>query len=126
MLKLNNIKNKIYKVKDKNYTSEVLSKIFSIDKQYFYEILNKNTSISNFSKCGNHLDQKIVEQINNAKLDGIYLVDDSKRTYPYNKRYFPFYIGISSFNLIRCPRICFKTAIFISFLLSVLAFLSLR
>ncbi len=72
-------------VKDKNYTSEVLSNIFSIDKQYFYDILNKNTSISNFSKCGNHLNQKIVEQINNAKLDGIYLVDDSKRTYPYNE-----------------------------------------
>lgn len=72
-------------IKDKEYTSEVLSDIFQVEKDYFYKKLSKNTSITNFPEHGNHLTVEITKKINNANLEGIYLVDDTKRTYPYKE-----------------------------------------
>ena len=70
-------------IKDKEYVASRLNSIFKINDDYFYNLINKKTSIVNFSKYGRHIDKLTAKQINNEKLDGLYLVDDNKRTYPY-------------------------------------------
>lgn len=72
-------------IKDKKKVSIELSKIFGVDESYFYSLISKSTSIVNFSKYGKHISKDVAKRINNASLDGIYLVDDTKRTYPYKE-----------------------------------------
>lgn len=72
-------------IKDKEKTSQILSNIFNVEESYFLNLINKKTSIVNFSKYGRHIDKEIIKKINNENLEGIYLVDDTKRTYPYKE-----------------------------------------
>ncbi len=72
-------------IKDKEYVSKVLGDIFNADKDYFYNKINQNVSIVNFPTYGNHISTSISKLIIKENLKGIYLVDDSKRTYPYKE-----------------------------------------
>lgn len=72
-------------IKDKEYVSNKLSEILNIEQEYFSSLLNKKTSIVNFSKYGKHLSLEKAREISDENLPGIYLVDDNKRTYPYKE-----------------------------------------
>lgn len=72
-----------YQVKDKEKTASLISEILNIDKDAFYDKLNTHSSIVSFSKETKNLDYKIAAKIQNLNLDGIYLVTDYKREYPF-------------------------------------------
>ena len=72
-------------VKDKRYTAQVLSRLLNHDEAYFYQKLTASVSIASFSRYGAHIEPELAKQISAENLDGIYLVDDTKRTYPYKE-----------------------------------------
>lgn len=71
-------------VKNKDELAAFLSKTLNGEYDYFYQRLKQNVSIVSFPRYGNHLQEDKVSQIKASKMPGLYLVDDSKRTYPYS------------------------------------------
>jgi len=69
-------------VKDKAYTSEILSSIFSLDKDAFYQKLKK-ASVSEIT-VAKHIDKEIAEKLKEFNLSGVYYARDNTRTYPYD------------------------------------------
>ncbi len=72
-------------VKDKEETASYLKRIFNVDDDYFLKRLKSNVSITDFPKYASHIskDNEIILKKDNK--EGLYLVDDSKRTYPYKE-----------------------------------------
>jgi stage V sporulation protein D (sporulation-specific penicillin-binding protein) len=70
-------------IKDKEYASEQISKILNCDKEKILKHLNKSVSIERVHPEGRQLSYDIAEQINNLNIDGVYLLKESKRNYPY-------------------------------------------
>ena len=71
-------------IKDKEEVSRVLSKILNISYDEMYEHVSKKTSIERVHPEGRRLDYKIADEIESYKFDGVYLLKESKRYYPYN------------------------------------------
>ena len=71
-------------VQNKDKVAEDISKILNVDKSAIEEHLYKKSSIERVHPEGRRLSYEIAEQINNLKYDGVYLVKESKRYYPYN------------------------------------------
>ena len=71
-------------VQNKDKVAEDISKILNVDKSSIEEHLYKKSSIERVHPEGRRLSYEIAEQINNLKYDGVYLVKESKRYYPYN------------------------------------------
>ena len=72
-------------IKDKEKVAKDLANILNISYEEMYKHVNKHTSIERVHPEGRRLDYEIVNQINNLNYDGVYLVKESKRYYPYNK-----------------------------------------
>ncbi len=70
-------------IKDKDKTSEILSGILNVTKDEMDKHVNKITSIERVHPEGRQLPYEIADKIANLKLDGVYLVKESKRYYPY-------------------------------------------
>jgi stage V sporulation protein D (sporulation-specific penicillin-binding protein) len=70
-------------IKDKEYASEQISKILNCNKESILKHLNKSVSIERVHPEGRQLSYDIAEQINNLNIDGVYLLKESKRNYPY-------------------------------------------
>ncbi len=70
-------------IKDKRKTCEKLSSILNVSFDTMKKHVYKNTSIERVHPYGRRLDYKIAEKIEKLKLDGVYLVRESKRNYPY-------------------------------------------
>ncbi len=70
-------------IKDKDSTSKKLADILNVSKEDMDKHVNKKTSIERVHPEGRQLDYKTAEEIDNLKLDGVYLVKESKRYYPY-------------------------------------------
>lgn len=60
--------------------AETLAQILGQDKEKIKTIITKNTS---YEVVARKIDNATAEKIRKANLKGIYLVEDSKRTYPY-------------------------------------------
>lgn len=71
-------------IKNKEEVSTKLSKILNISYEEMYSHVSKKTSIERVHPEGRRLSYEIADQINNLKLDGVYLVKESKRYYPYD------------------------------------------
>ena len=71
-------------IKNKDKVADDISKILSVDKSVIEEHLYKKSSIERVHPEGRRLSYDIAEQINNLNYDGVYLVKESKRYYPYN------------------------------------------
>ena len=71
-------------IKDKDKTSSLLADILNISKKDMDKHVFKNTSIERVHPEGRRLSYEISDKINNLKLDGVYLVKEAKRYYPYN------------------------------------------
>ena len=69
-------------IKDKEKVSKEISSILNCDYNDVYKYVSKNSSMEIIRK-GMDLDSDTADKINNLKLDGVYLVVDSKRYYPY-------------------------------------------
>lgn len=70
-------------IKDKKETCEKLASILNVSFDTMKKHVYKNTSIERVHPFGRRLDYKIAEKIEKLKIDGVYLVRESKRNYPY-------------------------------------------
>ena len=71
-------------IKDKENTAKLLSEILNSDYQDMLKHVSKKTSIERIHPEGRQLSYDIAEKIDALKLDGVYLVKESKRYYPYD------------------------------------------
>ena len=70
-------------IKDKEDVSKKLSEILNVSYDEMYKHVSKNTSIEKVHPEGRSLDDKTSTKINKLNLDGVYLLKESKRYYPY-------------------------------------------
>ena len=70
-------------IKDKEYVSKKISNILNVSYEEIYRHASKKVSIERVHPEGRQLSYDIAEKINNLHLDGVYLLKESKRYYPY-------------------------------------------
>lgn len=70
-------------IKNKKKTSESLAKILGVTKKKMDKHVYKKTSIERVHPEGRRLSFEIADKINSLEMDGVYLVKESKRSYPY-------------------------------------------
>ena len=70
-------------IKDKELVTKKLSEILNVSYDDMKKHVYKVTSIERVHPEGRRLSYEIAEKISNLKLDGVYLVKESKRYYPY-------------------------------------------
>lgn len=71
-------------IKDKKTTTTKLAKILNVTEEEMKKHVYKKTSIERVHPEGRRLSYEVAEKISNLKIDGIYLVKESKRYYPYD------------------------------------------
>jgi len=69
---------------DKELTAKKLSEILNVNYDQMYSHVSKKTSIERVHPIGRRLSYEIADKINALNLDGVYLVKESKRNYPYD------------------------------------------
>lgn len=70
-------------IKDKEKVSKDIAEILNVDYKVIYEHASKRSSIERVHPEGRQLSYEIAEQIENLNYDGVYLLKESKRYYPY-------------------------------------------
>lgn len=70
-------------IKDKDKVTKSLAKILNVSYEEMKKHVYKRTSIERVHPEGRRLSYDIAEKISNLKLDGVYLVKEAKRYYPY-------------------------------------------
>ena len=70
-------------IKDKDYVAEQLSRILECDKLLILKHLNKNVSVELIKPEGRRINKEQAEKIVSLNMDGVYVVGDTKRYYPY-------------------------------------------
>ena len=71
-------------IKDKEKTAKILSEILNTDYNDMYSHITKKTSIERIHPEGRRLDHETSDKINSYNLEGVYLVKESQRYYPYD------------------------------------------
>lgn len=69
-------------IKDKKTTTEKLAKILNVSYDTMREHVYKKTSIERVHPFGRRLDYSVAEKIEKLNIEGVYLVRESKRSYP--------------------------------------------
>ena len=70
-------------IKKKKETTKKLAEILNVSYKEMKEHVYKQTSIERVHPEGRRLSYDVAEQISDLKLDGVYLVKEAKRYYPY-------------------------------------------
>lgn len=70
-------------IKDKKYATEKLSEILSVSYDTMRQHVYKNTSIERVHPFGRRLDYSVAKKIEALNIEGVYLVREAKRSYPY-------------------------------------------
>ena len=70
-------------ITDKDYVVEQLSKILECDKTLILKHINKNVSVELIKPEGRRISEKQSKEIVELNMDGVYVVGDTKRYYPY-------------------------------------------
>lgn len=70
-------------IKNKEEVAKSLAKILGTSYEDMFSHINKKTSIERIHPEGRRLSYEKAEEINNLQFDGVYLVKESKRYYPY-------------------------------------------
>ena len=71
-------------IKDKEGTTQKLAEILGVSYEDMYKHVSKKTSIERVHPEGRQLSYETADKIKDLKLDGVYLVKESKRSYPYD------------------------------------------
>jgi len=71
-------------IKNKEDVAKKLSEILGVTYEEMYKHVSKKTSIERVHPEGRRLSYEIADKIAALKLDGVYLVRESKRNYPYD------------------------------------------
>lgn len=72
-------------IKDKKRAIKELAKILNVSEKEMAVHVNKITSIERVHPEGRRLSYEVAEKISALNLEGVYLVKESKRNYPYGK-----------------------------------------
>lgn len=70
-------------IKDKETTTKKLAEILNVSYDTMKSHVYKNTSIERVHPFGRRLDYTVAEKIKKLGIEGVYLVRESKRSYPY-------------------------------------------
>lgn len=70
-------------IKDKKYATEKLSEILNVSYDTMRQHVYKNTSIERVHPFGRRLDYSVAKKIESLNIEGVYLVREAKRSYPY-------------------------------------------
>lgn len=70
-------------IENKEEVATKLAEILGVTYEEMYRHISKKTSIERVHPEGRQLSYDVAEQINNLGYDGVYLVKESKRYYPY-------------------------------------------
>lgn len=70
-------------IKDKEKVAKSLADVLNVSYEEMYRHISKKTSIERVHPEGRQLSYEVAEKINNFGYDGVYLVKESKRYYPY-------------------------------------------
>ena len=70
-------------IKNKEQVSRNLATILNVKYEDMYKHVSKKISIERVHPEGRQLSYEVAEKINNLNYDGVYLVKESKRYYPY-------------------------------------------
>ncbi len=71
-------------IKNKEVVAQKISEILGVSYEEMYKHVSKKTSIERVHPEGRRLSYEIADQINALNFDGVYLVKEAKRYYPYN------------------------------------------
>ena len=71
-------------IKDKDKVAKDLSEILNVDYKEMYRHVSKKTSIERVHPEGRNLSYDIADKINSLGYEGVYLVKEAKRYYPYD------------------------------------------
>lgn len=71
-------------IKNKEEVARKLAEILQVSYDEMLKHVSKKTSIERVHPEGRQLSYEVAEQINNLNYDGVYLVKESKRYYPYD------------------------------------------
>lgn len=72
-------------IKNKEYTAKILSDILEVSYDEMYKHVSKKTSIERVHPEGRRLTYDIADKISSYNIEGVYLLKESKRYYPYGK-----------------------------------------
>ena len=72
-------------IKDKEKVSTELSKILNVSYEEMYKHVSKKTSIERVHPEGRNLSHEIADKIEALNFDGVYLLKESRRNYPYKE-----------------------------------------
>ncbi len=70
---------------DKEYTTTVLAEMLGVSYEEMAEHVFKKTSVERIHPEGRRLDYELADLISELDLDGVYLLKESKRYYPYGE-----------------------------------------
>ena len=71
-------------IKNKEETATKLAEILNVSYEDMYKHINKKTSIERVHPEGRKLSYEVADKIKALELDGVYLVKESQRVYPYD------------------------------------------
>ena len=71
-------------IEDKEKVAKDLSNILNVEYKEMYKHVSKKTSIERVHPEGRNLSYDIADKINNLNYEGVYLVKEAKRYYPYD------------------------------------------
>lgn len=71
-------------INNKEQVAKDISEILNVSYDDMLAHLNKKTSIERIHPEGRRLSYEVADKINNLNYDGVYLLKESKRYYPYN------------------------------------------
>lgn len=71
-------------IKNKKDVAKTLSEILGVSYEEMYKHVSKRTSIERVHPEGRQLSFEIADKINSYNYDGVYLLKEAKRYYPYN------------------------------------------
>ena len=88
-------------IKNKEYAAEEISKILGTSYENIYGHVTKNTSIERIHPEGRRLSYEVADKINALNIDGVYLLKEGKRYYPYGDKlsHVLGYVGIDNQGL---------------------------
>ena len=72
-------------IKNKKETSKKLAEILNVSEEEMNKHVYKEASIERVHPEGRRLSYEIADKINSLELDGVYLIKEAKRYYPYGK-----------------------------------------
>lgn len=85
-------------IKDKNSTAKILSNYLNVSKDTVLEKISKRSSIISLHPYGRKIEMDTANEISSLNLEGVFLVKDNLRTYPYQTSLAPLlgFVGIDN------------------------------